>query len=264
MENTNNNTTINAARTDFFKIERESAGDFPFYNGIPQSLTGLQWLVILFGVAAGFYALTAPVEFYMTTIGGFLSVVLFFAVPLFALAIVAGSNWTALFRKLQLNDILVMFAVALLNIIVTVAVALALRHLFDMSANPVGDMLREFSGGETMLFFIKTIPQLFGEEVVTILPFLAVLWFCFAKLNMPRKRAVIIAWLSAAVIFGALHLPTYEWNFVQCFVVIGTARIVLLLGYIITKNILVSTGAHIINDWVIFLVMIAGGSAAAA
>ncbi|WP_412705586.1 hypothetical protein [Aeromonas rivipollensis] len=37
---------------------------------------------------------------------------------------------------------------------------------------------------------------------------------------------------------------------------IGTARIVLLSGYIITKNIWVSTGAHIINDWLLFTVMV--------
>ena len=88
-----------------------------------------------------------------------------------------------------------------------------------------------------------------------VLPFLAILWFCHSKLAMTRKSAIVVAWLGAALIFGALHLPTYGWNFVQCFLVIGTARIVLLVGYIVTKNIWVSTGAHIINDWLIFTVM---------
>jgi membrane protease YdiL (CAAX protease family) len=36
---------------------------------------------------------------------------------------------------------------------------------------------------------------------------------------------------------------------VQCVVVIGSARLVLTLAYVWTKNIWVSTGAHIINDW---------------
>jgi membrane protease YdiL (CAAX protease family) len=43
---------------------------------------------------------------------------------------------------------------------------------------------------------------------------------------------------------------------VQCFLVIGTARLVLLTGYIVTKNIWVSTGAHIINDWLTFTVIV--------
>jgi membrane protease YdiL (CAAX protease family) len=49
--------------------------------------------------------------------------------------------------------------------------------------------------------------------------------------------------------FGALHLPTYGWNWIQCLVIIGGARLVLTLPYIMTRNIWVSTGAHIINDW---------------
>jgi len=35
-------------------------------------------------------------------------------------------------------------------------------------------------------------------------------------------------------------------------VIIGGARLVLTLPYVMTKNIWVSTGAHIINDWTLF------------
>ncbi|WP_439487097.1 CPBP family intramembrane glutamic endopeptidase [Blastomonas fulva] len=60
---------------------------------------------------------------------------------------------------------------------------------------------------------------------------------------------MLAAWLVSAIIFALLHLPTYNWNIVQCVVVIGSARFVLTLAYVWTKNIWVSTGAHIINDW---------------
>jgi membrane protease YdiL (CAAX protease family) len=60
---------------------------------------------------------------------------------------------------------------------------------------------------------------------------------------------MLVAWLLSAVVFGLLHLPTYDWNLVQCLVVIGSARLVLTWAYVWTKNIWVSTGAHIINDW---------------
>lgn len=49
--------------------------------------------------------------------------------------------------------------------------------------------------------------------------------------------------------FGLVHLPTYNWNLMQCLVVIGSARLVLTWAYVWTKNIWVSTGAHILNDW---------------
>jgi membrane protease YdiL (CAAX protease family) len=41
-------------------------------------------------------------------------------------------------------------------------------------------------------------------------------------------------------------------------VVIGSARMVLTLPWILTKNIWVSTGAHIINDWMLFLMALLG------
>jgi len=58
--------------------------------------------------------------------------------------------------------------------------------------------------------------------------------------------------------FGALHLPTYDWNFAQCFIIIGTARLVLSLAYIKTKNLWVSAGAHILNDWFLILINVIG------
>lgn len=250
-----------------FRIERTSAGDFPFYSGSPVALSGPQWLIVLMGVALGFASLIMPIApkaFYQTTAGSFLPAVLLFAIPLLALAGVAGRALTTLFRPLASRDFLLMLVIALANLVVTIVLALLLLQLFDMNANPVGDMLSAYSGTERALFYLKSIPQLFGEEVVSVLPFLALLWFCHSKLNMPRKQAVMIAWLGAALFFGAIHLPTYGWNFLQCFLVIGTARVVLLAGYIITRNIWVSTGAHIINDWVIFSVVLLAGPQAIA
>lgn len=78
------------------------------------------------------------------------------------------------------------------------------------------------------------------------------MYFLFAKAKLSRKTAIVLAWLLSAVWFGAAHLPTYDWNFAQAFIVIGGARLILTLAYIPTKNLWVSTGAHIINDWALF------------
>jgi hypothetical protein len=66
------------------------------------------------------------------------------------------------------------------------------------------------------------------------------------------------AWLISSLLFGLIHLPTYDWNWVQCIVIIGTARMVLSLAWILTKNIWVSTGAHILNDWLLFTATMLG------
>jgi membrane protease YdiL (CAAX protease family) len=91
--------------------------------------------------------------------------------------------------------------------------------------------------------------QLLGEELITILPFLALLTFLHSRAGLGRPAALLIAWVVSALAFGAIHLPTYDWNIVQCLVVIGSARLVLTWAYVWTKNIWVSTGAHILNDF---------------
>ncbi len=113
---------------------------------------------------------------------------------------------------------------------------------------------------DQVVFFAKTIPQLFGEEVITILPFLALLQLFSRGLGIARKGTVLGAWLITAVVFGLIHLPTYNWNVLQCIMVIGSARLVLTLPWIMTKNIWVSTGAHIVNDWLLFLMSLLGAS----
>ena len=110
-----------------------------------------------------------------------------------------------------------------------------------------------------MLFYPRTAIQLLGEELLTILPFLALLYFLVAKAGWSRKRAVLLSWLVTAVAFGLVHLPTYDWNVLQCVLVIGGARMILTLAYIRTKNIWVSTGAHILNDWALFSIPLLTG-----
>ena len=91
-----------------------------------------------------------------------------------------------------------------------------------------------------------------GEELVSILPFLAILYFLTQKLGFSRTAAVITAWIVTAVWFAAIHLPTYNYNIIQCLIAIGGARLVLTLAYMKTKNLWVSFGAHVINDWMTF------------
>jgi len=79
--------------------------------------------------------------------------------------------------------------------------------------------------------------QLVGEEVLTIIPMLALLHLLIARAGLSRTSALLMAWLGSAVMFGLLHLSTYNWDFVQCLLIIGTARLVLSLAYIKTKNL---------------------------
>ncbi|WP_397573740.1 CPBP family intramembrane glutamic endopeptidase [Silanimonas sp.] len=227
--------------------------DFAFYNGVPVLLSGKQWLFLMAMVATGFLAIALPIDWPGGEfIGPFIPAVVMPLIPLVALAYVAPVNWRAIFGKVGFRELRLMVGFALLNIIVSMMVGALVGTMTQVTSNNSIAGIVELDAMGQAAFFAKTLPQLFGEEVITILPFLAILYACTHMLGMGRKAGIIIAWLVSSVVFGLLHLPTYDWNFVQCVVIIGSARLMLSLPWIMTKNIWVSTGAHIINDWVIF------------
>lgn len=108
---------------------------------------------------------------------------------------------------------------------------------------------------------IPTIPQLIGEELFGILPFLAVLWFCVTRMSLSRRAGIIVGLLVSALVFGAAHLPTYDWNWGQALLGVGSARVLLTLAYIATRNLWVSAGAHVLNDWTGFIFAFTAGHA---
>jgi hypothetical protein len=232
--------------------------DFPYYNGKPVAISDWQWLIVMAAVAGGFLALTSGPPLFATRYGQFIAAILFFTVPLAALAIITPKYWTALFRRVRIRDVMWMFVFALLNITVSMVVGFLVFETLGANPNAAIAGLAGMSAPDTTLFFLKTAVQLFGEEVLTILPFLALLNLLHTRLQMSRTPAVIGAWLVSSLMFGAVHLPTYQWNLVQCLVVIGSARLVLTLPYLLTKNIWVSTGTHVLNDWLLFAMSLLG------
>jgi uncharacterized protein len=235
--------------------------DFPYYDGAPVAISGLQWLFVMAMVVAGFLVLQLPIRWPGGT-GQFLPAILMPAIPLAALAWVARGHWTAIFGRVGFREIRLMVGFGLLNIVVSLAVGAAVNALTTVSANAATAQLGAMDAAGRIAFFAKTAPQLFGEEVITLLPFLALMHLFANVWGAGRKRAIVGAWVVSSLVFGLLHLPTYDWNLVQCIVIIGTARMVLTLPWILTKNVWVSTGAHITNDWLLFGVGMLGASLA--
>jgi hypothetical protein len=254
--------TLNTSRTlapgqRLGRLE-DPVGDFPFYNGVPVSLSAAQWLFVLAAVVAGFLVLVLPIPWPAGPLGALIPAVLFPLIPLAALARVAPGHWQAIFGKVGWRELRLMFGFALLNIVVSFSVGAIVRAFADVTPNAATAQLAGMDTAGRIAFFVKTLPQLFGEEVVTVLPFLAVLTLLSHRFGVGRQGAIVGAWLISSLLFGLIHLPTYDWNWVQCIVVIGTARLVLSLPWILTKNIWVSTGAHIVNDWLLFTLSLLG------
>lgn len=224
--------------------------DFPFVDGRPVALGPVRWAVVLAAVAAGFAALYLPVP-EARGVGGFVPALLFPLLPLLALRLVAGRHAWAIFAPVRLRDVGFACGIVVLNLAVTATVALAVTRWFGAQDNPVLDRLRDAGAGQVVLFLLQTLPQLLGEELLTLLPFLAVL-AGLRRLGCTPRTALVAAWLLSALLFGLAHLPTYDWHVAQCLLVIGSARLVLTLAYLRTRNVWVSTLAHVVNDWVLF------------
>ncbi len=243
-------TTEGTAATAEERLPLEPRGrDFPYDRDGPGAISMSGWLMILAGVAAGFLALVTPLPVADGILSGWLRAVLFAGLPLLALRVASPRGWTALFARVGLREVKLMFVFALLNIIVSLAIGSAIKFLGTTTPNAAVAEAAQLGGVRLLNFFSRVALQLLGEELMTILPFLAVLALCRTQVGLGRNASVIVAWLASAVAFGLVHLPTYDWNVVQCLVVIGSARLILTWAYVWSKNVWVSTGAHIINDW---------------
>lgn len=233
--------------------------DLPFYNGQPVEIGAGGWLIVLLATVVGFVALVAlPLPDFPLN---FIPAILFVAIPLGGLALVAGRHWTAPFGRYGFKAFGLSIGFGLLTIAASFAAGFLLSLLAPMAANPAVSGLSSLSSLDFVAFLARTFIQLIGEELTTILPLLAVLWLCVQRFGLSRRTGIVIAVVISTLWFSALHLPTYNWNIIQCLGIIGTARIVLTLSYLVTRNLWVSAGAHIINDWTLFFLSFAGSHA---
>ncbi|MGH7028414.1 CPBP family intramembrane glutamic endopeptidase [Brevundimonas sp.] len=226
--------------------------DFPYYNGQPVALSGRQWLLVLLFCCVGFLVLIAAPTLLPGQAGRWAGALLFAGLPVLGLRLAAGPAWRALFPPLRARDLWIGLAFAPLNLLATTLTALLVIHTSVTTANPAIAQIGQMQGLDLALFFAVTLPQLLGEELVTILPFLAILTVCSRGLKTGRRTAIAAAWILSALLFGALHLPTYGWNLLQALGIIGIARLVLTAPFILTKSPWSSAVAHVTNDWLLF------------
>jgi len=230
------------------------ARDYPFYNGQPAELGRHGWLIVVTACVAAFLLLI------LLPLGGpvlgLVPALLFSVIPLASLAFVVGPRWKALFGSFGFSEALLAVGFGLLTLVLTFMVGLLLSQFVDMRANPA--TLQEGDAVGLWLLLARAAIQLVGEEAVTILPLLAVMWVCFSRLGWSRGWSLLAGVVVSTAWFAAMHLPTYDWNLVQCFGGIGAARLVLTAAYLVTRNMAVSIGAHIVNDWTMFVIGFAG------
>lgn len=235
--------------------DSSSLPDLPFYSGWPVAVGGPAWCLLLASLAVAFLTLVQLQPQLHTFPLTLLPAVLFASIPLLALRLVTGRHWRALFQPVRIGDLGLMVLFGCGTFLVSMLIGVLLLQHVPSTANPLAERLVSLSTGELVLTLLPTLPQLLGEELLGILPLLAVMWLCVSRLNLSRPTGLIMGLLVSALIFGAAHLPTYGWNWTQAILGIGMVHVLLTLSYIVTRNLWVSTGAHVINDWIGFLLI---------
>ena len=76
-----------------------------------------------------------------------------------------------------------------------------------------------------------------------------------AKFEKESTRE-IFAWVVSSLIFGAMHLSTYNFNIVQAVIGIGIVRFVLSAVYIRRKNLTLAYIVHFLYDILIILAVV--------
>ena len=242
-----------ANKRDFFRIEKPG-DDFPYYNGKPTQISPVGWVILLGFQVLGFFALRLNrllTGILPDPIPGFIAAIAMLACCVLGLVLATRKNWTAIFRRFHARNLGSILWYIFLAFVFGIGAAKLVGLVSPTVANP-GILTSEAGLPAFFTARIEDIFQLMGEEFIALVPFLALLTLCYQVFKWSRKTSIIVALLVSSVIFGLLHLSTYNWNWLQCIFAIGMARIPFTLAYIRTKNFFVAFLTHYLFDAIIF------------
>lgn len=225
----------------FFKFEDEHS-DFPLYNNNPP-IRLFKWAVLVLAIIITASLILIPLPI------GRVKGLLYFMIPFLAFGYATNWNFGLICKKIRRKDIALVLILFLLELIFSSIAAFILKDLgFVVHSNPVIGELT------SVLTWIIIPFQLFGEELIKIIPFL-ILAAVFYHFTKNRKVAVIGATVLSLALFGILHLPAYG-NLVSVLVLQGAGSVFTMFAYLKTKNIFVSYLIHLLLDTTIFLTVL--------
>ena len=224
----------------WFKFENKDL-DFPFYKKNPY-VPKWGWLILLFTVPFGLLFSVSD-KVYICIIGC--------AIMLIPLLYFLKWNYKAIFQKPKAKDV----AIAVGLFVGYLAYAMVMSLILEQfGIAPTADLIE--ANSISVMSFLPLIFSLMGEELVKFIPFMFFLRVCF-KYSNRRKLSVIISMILVMVFFAGLHAVDMKMFLFAIFIQ-GFGSIFEFIGYIKTKNILISYITHFCTDAFIFSLTILG------
>lgn len=231
-------------KDEFFKFESETS-DFPLYNENPHIST-VKWTVMILSVVLTFILIMVPD--FLSELGIFKRF-LYLIIPLLGFGFAVNWKYGLICKKFKKGDIKLILILLITELAVTMFLSNVLKYLGIVAQdNPITSELMLIS---TWIIYPL---QLFGEELIKIIPFIVFLAVIY-KFTKNRKMSIVIATAFTLVIFALLHLPAYQ-NLISVLVLQGFCSVFTMYAYLKTKNIFVSYAIHFLLDTIVFIIVL--------
>lgn len=215
-----------------------------------------KWVLSLF-LAIGSFFLVSLVFALLGIENEILMALLISVLSLMSLWVVDRRFILKIFLPLKMKDLLYILIGLGFSFVAVIFASIVMAQMgVQGSANPIFDILTDEN---IKRFIVSTMVQFIAEEIIFIIPFL----FVINKMDTKNdKLKTFVAILVSSVIFGAMHLSTYNFNIVQAVLVISIIRTGLSMSYVLSKNLTVTYLVHMIYDWVLIWIYLAAGQMA--
>lgn len=224
---------------DWFKFEDKKL-DFPFYKKNPH-IPKWGWIVLFIVLPIGLlFAMSTELHFVILSCIVLIVPVLYFL----------KWDYKAIFQKPTLKEIGLAVALFVGYIIYSLAMTIVLENFGIVSSGLLED------GSITLMTMVTSIFSIMGEEFVKFIPFIFFLRLFF-KFTENRKLSVIVSVLLVMAFFATLHAYNFKM-FIFALFIQGFGSIFEYIGYIKTKNILISYITHLCTDMFIFSIALLG------
>ena len=224
---------------DWFKFEDRDY-DFPFYNKNPY-IPKWGWIVLFLVFFIGFF-LSISDKVYFAILG-----CIVFIVPVLYFL---KWDYKAILRIPSSRDLLLVVALFVGYMIYAIVIGAVLDQVGIVSSGTVD------RGSLGVMRLITSIFSVLGEEFIKFIPFMFFLRVIY-KYSNNRKLSVIISVALVMLMFAAMHSYSAVM-FIFALFIQGLGSIFEFIGYIKTKNILVSYITHLCTDVFIFSLVLLG------